>query len=388
MDGPMMSNECCGQIGPAGVVAICGVQHARTVHAVLGRKGYRGRVYCVEAAPEASDRLRHELADYGKVKVIHAALCASDAKSVTFHLNKSAVSSSLVCRKDTIKSVPVPVLRLRGLLAQTGPLDCLVMDIEGAEYGVLMNMNVEDAARIKSLCVELHPNLWPVPTGTNALLTHLAQLGYALHMSSTGHRPEVSAIPEGKRDTGWQRYHDPTHPCCQALRERFGWVAGHALPPSFLDIGCSNGVGLLVVSQVLGMQRLVGVDASLASVVEARGYLHGAGVNAEVVAGMAETLPYADGSFSSAFLGEVLEHVNDAEKALAEAVRVVAQGGSIIITVPLGGHTTPEHRRIFSETNLRAMCEASGIDIMECVTIPSGCNTPWLCVAGRNTRGK
>lgn len=46
----------------------------------------------------------------------------------------------------------------------------------------------------------------------------------------------------------------------------------------------------------------------------------------------AKNLPFPDGSFDTAVLAETLEHIDDPEKAISEALRVARR---VIITVPL-----------------------------------------------------
>jgi len=54
------------------------------------------------------------------------------------------------------------------------------------------------------------------------------------------------------------------------------------------------------------------------------------GHNVSFEQGYAETLPYADGSFSVIVCLDVLEHVSDLQKTLSEVARVLAPGGIFI----------------------------------------------------------
>lgn len=58
----------------------------------------------------------------------------------------------------------------------------------------------------------------------------------------------------------------------------------------------------------------------------------GAFARAEV--GDALALPYADGAFDVVLISEVLEHVPEDDRAIAEVVRVLAPGGVAAVTVP------------------------------------------------------
>jgi SAM-dependent methyltransferase len=55
---------------------------------------------------------------------------------------------------------------------------------------------------------------------------------------------------------------------------------------------------------------------------------------AEAVKGDALDLPYADGTFDCVIASEILEHVPEDDRAIAELVRVLKPGGSLAITVP------------------------------------------------------
>ncbi len=55
---------------------------------------------------------------------------------------------------------------------------------------------------------------------------------------------------------------------------------------------------------------------------------------AEAVKGDALDLPYAEGTFDCVIASEILEHVPEDEKAIAELVRVLKPGGTLAVTVP------------------------------------------------------
>jgi SAM-dependent methyltransferase len=55
---------------------------------------------------------------------------------------------------------------------------------------------------------------------------------------------------------------------------------------------------------------------------------------AEAVKGDALDLPFADGTFDCVIASEILEHVPEDDKAIAELIRVLKPGGALAITVP------------------------------------------------------
>ena len=101
---------------------------------------------------------------------------------------------------------------------------------------------------------------------------------------------------------------------------------------SILDVGC--GVGMYVRAFRRFSEDVHGVDVDGEKLAEARPEL------ANLCASAAEALPYADGVFDVVFSHEVIEHVTDDRRAMAEAVRVLKgpaegkPGGRLVIFAP------------------------------------------------------
>ena len=90
--------------------------------------------------------------------------------------------------------------------------------------------------------------------------------------------------------------------------------------------------------------------------------------------GDALDLPFPDDTFDRVIVSEVLEHIWDDERAIAELVRVLRPGGRIAVTVPtrwpervsLGAqhhyHDTPGgHVRIYRQHELEQKLERAGL---------------------------
>jgi 2-polyprenyl-3-methyl-5-hydroxy-6-metoxy-1,4-benzoquinol methylase len=103
-----------------------------------------------------------------------------------------------------------------------------------------------------------------------------------------------------------------------------------ALTPgaSVIDVGC--GAGAFAEALAREGFSVVGVDVAAEAVRRARERVPGVEFR---VCG-ADELPCASHSFDAAWLGEVLEHVQDGLGLLAEVERVLRPGGLAIVTTP------------------------------------------------------
>jgi SAM-dependent methyltransferase len=103
----------------------------------------------------------------------------------------------------------------------------------------------------------------------------------------------------------------------------------------FLDLGC--GLGSCAALYARGTGRpAVGLDFAMPALRFAAGECARLGIAASFVAGDAYRLPFAGRSFDSVYVGQVLEHLVVERAVIAEALRVLAPGGKLIISVPRG----------------------------------------------------
>jgi len=111
-------------------------------------------------------------------------------------------------------------------------------------------------------------------------------------------------------------------------------VAYLELTPGQTLLDCGTGMGFYpkVVADLCPGCRLYGVDYEERVLRYAQGHLRGRGV--VLVRGDIHHLPFADASMDRVLMSEVLEHLDDDARGLAEAVRVMRPGGILAITVP------------------------------------------------------
>jgi ubiquinone/menaquinone biosynthesis C-methylase UbiE len=98
-----------------------------------------------------------------------------------------------------------------------------------------------------------------------------------------------------------------------------------------LDVGCGQGVD--VYRYALAGAEATGVDLTPRHVELARAHLAAMGVEAEVVQGDAEALPFPDETFDRVSSNGVLHHTPDMPAALREIRRVLVPGGEARIIV-------------------------------------------------------
>ncbi|MFY0408192.1 class I SAM-dependent methyltransferase [Solicola sp. PLA-1-18] len=108
----------------------------------------------------------------------------------------------------------------------------------------------------------------------------------------------------------------------------------------FIDVGAGAGRhsyealrrGAVVTAFDMDEVELKGVD-DMFGALDAAGEVPPGG-SAEVRVGDVLQMPYDDGEFDVVLASEILEHVPQDERAIAELVRVLAPGGVLAVTVP------------------------------------------------------
>ena len=114
-----------------------------------------------------------------------------------------------------------------------------------------------------------------------------------------------------------------------------GRIAKNWLPPNaeLLDIGCSAGYHVRHLARKA--RRVVAIDVDRVALEVARRRVKSSRVTFLHYDG--DSLPFADASFDSVSMLDVLEHVRDRQALVAEIVRVLRPGGTWTVTVPYRG---------------------------------------------------
>jgi 2-polyprenyl-6-hydroxyphenyl methylase / 3-demethylubiquinone-9 3-methyltransferase len=134
---------------------------------------------------------------------------------------------------------------------------------------------------------------------------------------------------------GWR---DPTNPLSlllgmaaprvayiQSVAERRGLDLSSL---RMLDVGC--GGGLMAEELARRGASVTGIDPSPASLQVAEAHAKAEGLAIEYRVGRAEALPFEDGSFDLVYCCDVLEHVDNLDRALAQASRMLSPGGVFV----------------------------------------------------------
>ncbi|HVS17002.1 MAG TPA: metalloregulator ArsR/SmtB family transcription factor [Planctomycetota bacterium] len=133
----------------------------------------------------------------------------------------------------------------------------------------------------------------------------------------------------------------------------------------YVDIGVGDGLLTLMLAEVAESVTAVDISPEMLGQLRRRATAKGID-NLVTVEGELEELPLEDASFDVAVLSQALHHAAAPELALAEARRVLAPGGRLLV-IDLLAHTEEwvreRHQHLhlgFSEAQLTGLCEGAG----------------------------
>ena len=164
--------------------------------------------------------------------------------------------------------------------------------------------------------------------------------------------------------------HARTHWWYAARRRLVADALARALDPGavVVDVGCGTGDNLATLEEAVGGRTATGVELSARAI---RHVPPGPGGGRAVVA-LAESLPYATEAADLLTSMDVIEHLDDDARALAEYRRVLRPGGVLLLTVPAyqwlwSPHDEmAAHRRRYARHQLEAVVADAGFEIQRC----------------------
>ncbi|MFT7667377.1 MAG: ubiquinone/menaquinone biosynthesis C-methylase UbiE [Planctomycetota bacterium] len=142
-------------------------------------------------------------------------------------------------------------------------------------------------------------------------------------------------------------------------------VIGDSKPARCLDVGAGVGGFLGELEQLSGVVFHTEIEMDALKTCRRRGHLRG-------LTASATHLPFHDQSFDLVCMFDVIEHIHDDSLALAEAQRVLAPGGYLLLSVPAhpwlfsNNDRVAGHRRRYSRSALLQLFERSQLSIRRC----------------------
>jgi SAM-dependent methyltransferase len=142
---------------------------------------------------------------------------------------------------------------------------------------------------------------------------------------------------------------DETEPGIVALHlKRYAFAEPMCRGKDVLDLACGVGYGSAFLAE--SAERVVGADADEKAIAYANARY--AAPNVEYVVSDAASLPLPPASFDVVCSFETIEHLPDREAYLAEVVRVVRDGGALVVSTPRVDRTTLHPDNPFHQVEL------------------------------------
>jgi SAM-dependent methyltransferase len=158
--------------------------------------------------------------------------------------------------------------------------------------------------------------------------------------------------------------------------------------PTVIDLGCSTGYLLEDLRRAIPDVRLIGVDLVAGGLRKA----HENVPDAELLQADACALPLQDASLDAAVSANLLEHVPDDGRALAEILRILRPGGRAVIVVPVGPGNYDYydrflgHERRYARGELARKGQAVGLEVLEDIHLGAPLYPAFWAVKQRNRR--
>jgi SAM-dependent methyltransferase len=139
-------------------------------------------------------------------------------------------------------------------------------------------------------------------------------------------------------------------------------------PAELLDIGSGRGAFLWPLLDAFPHLPVTALDLLEYRVDSIRAVAAGGVATLAPAHGDATALPFAAGAFDTVVMLEVLEHIPDTGRALAEVLRVARR--FLVLSVPSKPDNNPEHIHLFDAAQLEALLLRHGAERVTCEYVP------------------
>ena len=146
-------------------------------------------------------------------------------------------------------------------------------------------------------------------------------------------------------------------------------------PTDLLDIGPGRGAFLWPLLEAFPGLPVTVVDSDERRMADVRAVRRGGLALLQAARMDAARLAFTDQAFDVVTVLEVLEHIPDASRALAEAVRVARR--FVVVSVPSHADDNPQHIHLFSHARLADLLVRAGAEHVSL----SGVHNHWIAVA-------
>jgi SAM-dependent methyltransferase len=116
-----------------------------------------------------------------------------------------------------------------------------------------------------------------------------------------------------------------------------------------LEIGCGRGVGVEIILDLFGAERVDAFDLDSRMIDRARRRLRSRRERVRLWTGDATSIPSGNGAYDAAFDFGIIHHIPDWRAAIAEVGRVLRPGGRFYAEEPFGSFITRRSVRRFLE---------------------------------------
>jgi ubiquinone/menaquinone biosynthesis C-methylase UbiE len=171
----------------------------------------------------------------------------------------------------------------------------------------------------------------------------------------------------------------------RAMLARLGSLGAR---PTLLDLGCSSGYLLEDLRSAVPNAALTGVDLVAAGLRKA----HENVPEATLLQADACALPLEDESMDAVVSANLLEHVPDDKRALAEIFRILRHGARAVIVVPVGPGNYDYydrflgHERRYARGEMARQAGAAGFEVLEDIHLGAPLYPAFWAVKQRNRR--